>query len=72
MRHFGPSLMPLEAADTDGFACLLSLTRGGDAPHSKADISKITNRLGYRPCIRFYEGLEEVYYWYDQQMKANG
>jgi UDP-N-acetylglucosamine 4-epimerase len=46
-------------------------TRPGDVPHSKADISKITDRLGYRPRVRFYEGLEEVYHWYAQQMNAD-
>lgn len=38
--------------------------RPGDVKHSKADISKITNLLGYTPQVRFKEGLKAVYNWY--------
>lgn len=38
--------------------------RKGDVPHSKADISKIMNRLNYLPQVHFSEGLEKVYEWY--------
>lgn len=38
--------------------------RPGDVKHSKADISKITRLLGYKPEKKFKEGLEEVYNWY--------
>lgn len=38
--------------------------RAGDVKHSKADISKIETLLGYKPEIRFREGLETVYQWY--------
>ncbi|NBB88985.1 MAG: NAD-dependent epimerase/dehydratase family protein [Bacteroidetes bacterium] len=44
--------------------------RPGDVPHSKADISKIREKLGYQPRVRFYEGLEEVYHWYQSEMEA--
>ncbi|WP_375580522.1 SDR family oxidoreductase [Marivirga tractuosa] len=38
--------------------------RPGDVKHSKADISKIENLLGYKPQVRFKEGLGKVYAWY--------
>ncbi len=43
--------------------------RPGDVPHSRADISKIESRLGYQPQVRFYQGLEEVYHWYKDQIE---
>lgn len=39
--------------------------RAGDVKHSKADISKIRERLGYKPTIFFNEGLRRVYQWYN-------
>ena len=39
--------------------------RPGDVKHSKADISKIENLLGYKPQLRFKEGLSKVYDWYE-------
>jgi UDP-N-acetylglucosamine/UDP-N-acetylgalactosamine 4-epimerase len=38
--------------------------RSGDIKHSKADISKIKNLLGYSPTVLFAEGLRKVYSWY--------
>ena len=38
--------------------------RPGDVRHSKADISKAEQLLGYAPKVRFKEGLKEVYEWY--------
>ena len=38
--------------------------RLGDIRHSKANITKIKNAIGYDPVIRFKEGLEIVYNWY--------
>lgn len=38
--------------------------RPGDVKHSKADITKIQDLLGYEPKVRFHEGLEKVYEWY--------
>lgn len=38
--------------------------RAGDVKHSEADISKIQTLLGYKPEVRFNEGLELVYRWY--------
>jgi UDP-N-acetylglucosamine 4-epimerase len=40
--------------------------RPGDVKHSKADISKIENLLGYKPKVRFPEGLKKVYAWYEK------
>ncbi|QCK15930.1 SDR family oxidoreductase [Mangrovivirga cuniculi] len=38
--------------------------RPGDVKHSKADISKISDHLDYKPTVKFREGLEKVYQWY--------
>ena len=38
--------------------------RAGDVKHSEADITKIEDRLGYRPTVYFEEGLAKVYDWY--------
>ena len=35
--------------------------RPGDVKHSKADISKIKQRLGYAPTVYFKDGLEKLY-----------
>lgn len=43
--------------------------RPGDVKHSNADISKIEERLGYKPKVRFREGLEKVYEWYQTREK---
>jgi len=40
--------------------------RPGDVKHSKAAISKIENLLGYKPQVRFQEGLAKVYAWYEK------
>jgi UDP-N-acetylglucosamine 4-epimerase len=39
-------------------------TRPGDVRHSKADINKIRELLGYEPVLFFKQGLETVYNWY--------
>ncbi|MEP2448764.1 MAG: SDR family oxidoreductase [Balneola sp.] len=39
--------------------------RPGDVKHSEADISKIQNKLGYKPKVFFKEGLKKVYKWYE-------
>ena len=41
--------------------------RPGDVKHSKADISKISEKLGYNPQFLFNEGLKNVYEWYEKQ-----
>lgn len=38
--------------------------RAGDVRHSQADITKITERLGYCPTHRVAQGLEEALTWY--------
>jgi len=42
--------------------------RPGDVKHSKADISKIEELLGYSPQVRFKEGLGKVYKWYEKMV----
>ncbi len=42
--------------------------RNGDVKHSKADISKIRTGLGYEPIIKFKEGLNHVYQWYQSDI----
>jgi UDP-N-acetylglucosamine 4-epimerase len=44
--------------------------RPGDVKHSKADISKIQNLLDYKPQVRFREGLEQVYRWYQDRIES--
>jgi nucleoside-diphosphate-sugar epimerase len=44
--------------------------REGDIRDSQADISKAREMLGYEPTVRFQEGLERTYAWY-QQHHAN-
>lgn len=41
--------------------------RPGDVKHSRADVSKITDRLEYQPEVRFEEGLGRVYNWYQNR-----
>jgi UDP-N-acetylglucosamine 4-epimerase len=41
--------------------------RSGDVKHSKASISKISDRLGYQPVVKFKEGLNMVYSYYESQ-----
>ena len=43
------------------------LERKGDVKHSRADISKITQYLDYKPLIRFEDGLRIVYKWYKRR-----
>ncbi len=38
--------------------------RPGDVKHSKADISKIQENLGYSPSVFMRDGLERAYKWY--------
>ena len=38
--------------------------RPGDVRHSKANISKAEELLGYSPKVRFEKGLKEVFDWY--------
>jgi UDP-N-acetylglucosamine 4-epimerase len=40
--------------------------RAGDVKHSKADISKISKLLQYKPAVRFNEGLNQVFRWYEK------
>ena len=42
--------------------------RSGDVRHSRADISKAQNLLGYRPTHRFAEGLSVAAGWYLQHV----
>ncbi len=38
--------------------------RPGDVKHSKADISKITSLLGYKPIVFFRDGISKIYHYY--------
>lgn len=44
--------------------------RIGDVKHSKADISKAQQLLGYKPKVRFDEGLKSSYEWYSENIKG--
>lgn len=39
--------------------------RPGDVMHTRADISRTTELIGYTPSVRFWEGLEKTIQWYD-------
>jgi nucleoside-diphosphate-sugar epimerase len=43
--------------------------RAGDVLHSQADISKIGEFLGFKPIIKFEEGLKKTFDWYANQKK---
>ena len=43
--------------------------RKGDVRHSQADITKISNMLGYQPTHRIYEGIEAAVSWYVNNLK---
>lgn len=43
--------------------------RKGDVKHSKADITKISNLLKYKPIVNFREGMEIVYNFYKKMFK---
>lgn len=45
--------------------------RKGDIKHSKASISKIKSKIGYKPEIYFAEGLKFVYDWYKENSLKN-
>jgi len=44
--------------------------RGGDVKHSLADLSRITQHLGYKPIVDFEEGLRRTVEWYKHQSLA--
>jgi UDP-N-acetylglucosamine 4-epimerase len=44
--------------------------RKGDVRHSRADISKISNVLNYKPQFDFNKGLNIVYEWYRRNSKT--
>ena len=43
--------------------------RKGDVRHSQADITKISNMLGYQPTHTIYEGIEAAVSWYVNNLK---
>lgn len=45
--------------------------RAGDVKHSKADISKIENLLGYRKKVTFEEGLSKAFSWYAENLEVH-
>lgn len=45
--------------------------RAGDVKHSEANITKVTNRLGYQPNVYSDEGLVKVYDWYQNQYQTD-
>ena len=38
--------------------------RPGDVMHTRADISRAKEELGYEPLVRFWEGLEKTVEWW--------
>lgn len=45
--------------------------RPGDVKHSRADISKIQRLMGYQPKVRFEQGLQNVYHWYQKETEVS-
>jgi UDP-N-acetylglucosamine 4-epimerase len=43
------------------------MERPGDVKHSKADITKISEKLGYNPQVLFKEGLKNLFEWYKNE-----
>jgi UDP-N-acetylglucosamine 4-epimerase len=43
--------------------------RPGDVMHTQADITKISELLGYKPLVHFWEGLDITLDWYKQNWK---
>ena len=41
--------------------------RQGDVPHSQADITAASERLGYRVAVPFAEGIARTVAWYREQ-----
>ena len=39
--------------------------RPGDVMHTQADISETKNVLGYKPLVKFWEGLEKTFAWWN-------
>jgi nucleoside-diphosphate-sugar epimerase len=39
--------------------------RSGDVMHTQADISRASTELGYKPTVRFWEGLEKTLEWWN-------
>jgi nucleoside-diphosphate-sugar epimerase len=46
--------------------------RAGDVKHSRADISKAREMLGYEPRISFAEGMDRTASWFRKQMETAG
>lgn len=46
--------------------------RPGDVPHSQADISLATERIGYRPEVSFAEGIARTVAWYRDRPAGAG
>lgn len=52
---------------TDVTPTIPGVYRSGDIRHCFSDISKISNAVGYKPQIRFQEGLAELVQWISSQ-----
>ena len=42
--------------------------RAGDIKHSWADVSRAADVIGYRPRVRFREGLAKAFAWYKENL----
>jgi dTDP-L-rhamnose 4-epimerase len=52
----------------DGEPEIVHRFREGDVRHCFADISKISTKLGFRPQVRFEDGIEDLVSWVKQQV----
>lgn len=44
--------------------------RQGDVMHTQADITRINAELGYRPLVRFWEGLDRTIGWFEREWSS--
>jgi UDP-N-acetylglucosamine 4-epimerase len=68
------SLRELLAARDASFDCAPPVYRDfrpGDVRFSRADISKATNLLGFKPTVRVHDGLERALDWYVASLSPN-
>ncbi|MCL9770708.1 SDR family oxidoreductase [Flavobacterium sp. HXWNR69] len=68
IQYIKENLLPFDPAVRD-VEVVYGPSRGGDIPHSLADISKGKILLGYQPTHSVKEGLEEAIRWYWENLK---
>jgi UDP-N-acetylglucosamine 4-epimerase len=57
----------LQKVSAKNIAAVYGPERPGDVKHSKADITKISTLLGYKPEVLFAEGMKRIFNWYSEE-----